>query len=134
MKPRVLVVDDEPAILHAIGRVLRREGIDVVTAGDAEEALRALDASPAHAVLLDVHLPGMSGTALGAEVIRRWPALAGRLLFVSGDPSLTLDDLPPGCRGARLLPKPFDLFELAAEVRALLAMPDVEPTSPGTAP
>jgi len=75
----------------------------------------------------------MSGAALGAEIVRRWPALAGRLVFVTGDPSLTRDALPSACRGARLLPKPFDLLELAAEVRALLAVPDPKPSSPGTA-
>jgi DNA-binding response OmpR family regulator len=133
MQHRVLVVDDEPAILHAISRILRREGIDAVTVGSAEEALVALDAAPAHAVLLDYHLPGMTGAALGAEIVRRWPALGGRLLFVTGDPALTPDALPSACRGARLMRKPFDLLELAAEVRALLAMPDATPTSPGTA-
>jgi len=132
MKPRVLVVDDEPAIVHAVSRILRREGMEVVAAGTAEEALAALDAAPLHAVLLDYHLPGMSGAALGAEIVRRWPALAGRLVFVSGDPALTPDALPSACRGARLMPKPFDLLELAAEVRALLAMPDLQPPSPGT--
>jgi DNA-binding response OmpR family regulator len=133
MKHRVLVVDDEPAILHAISRILRREGIDVAAVGSAEEALVALDDAPAHAVLLDYHLPGMSGAALGTEIVRRWPALGGRLMFVTGDPTLTPDALPSACRGARLMRKPFDLLELAAEVRALLAMPDATPTSPGTA-
>jgi DNA-binding response OmpR family regulator len=132
MKHRVLVVDDEPAIVHAVSRILRREGMEVVTAGTAEEALAALDAAPAHAVLLDYHLPGMSGAALAVELVRRWPALAGRLVFVSGDPSLTPDALPAACRGARLMPKPFDLLELAAEVRALLAMPAQQPPSSGT--
>jgi two-component system response regulator GlrR len=133
MKPRVLVVDDEPAILHAVSRILRREGLEVVSAGASDEALAALDAAPTHAVLLDYHLPGMSGGALGAEIVRRWPALAGRIVFVTGDPSITPDALPSACRGARLLLKPFDLLELAAEVRALLAMPDLKPSSPGTA-
>jgi len=131
MKHRVLVVDDEPAILHAIGRMLRREGMEVVAVGTAEEALVALGAAPAHAVLLDYHLPGMSGAALGAELVRRWPSLAGRVMFVTGDPTLTPDALPSACRGARLMRKPFDLLELAAEVRALLAMPDATTAPPG---
>ena len=54
-------------------------------------------------------------------------------MFVTGDPTLTPDALPSACRGARLMQKPFDLLELAAEVRALLAMPDATPPSPGTA-
>ena len=121
MTSRVLVVDDEPAIRHAVGRLLRREGWDPVTVATAGEALAALERGPADAILLDYHLPGMSGAALGAEVVARWPALAGRIVFVSGDPTLSVEAFPAACRGARLLPKPFDLLELAAVLRGVLA-------------
>jgi DNA-binding response OmpR family regulator len=134
MTSRVLVVDDEPAIRHAVGRLLRREGMDVVTAATAGEALAVLDKAPAHAVLLDYHLPGMSGGALAAEIVARWPALSGRLMFVTGDPLLTAEALPPVCRGAPLLSKPFDLAELAAVVRGLLATPAAGPSSSGISP
>lgn len=127
---QVLVVDDEPAIRHALGRLFRREGWEVVTAATAGEAVAALELSPAQAVVLDFHLPGMSGAELGAEVAARWPALANRLIFVSGDPALTPDDFPPACRGARLMAKPFDLLELVAAVRLLLSAPDTG-TPPG---
>jgi DNA-binding response OmpR family regulator len=132
MTSRLLVVDDEPAIRHAVGRLFRREGIDVVTVATAGEALAALEQAPADAVFLDFHLPGMSGGALGAEILARWPALAGRLLFVSGDPFLTAEALPPVCRGARLMLKPFDLAELAASVRALLTASPAGSSSSGT--
>ncbi len=78
MTSRVLVVDDEPAIRHAVGRLLRREGWDPVT-------------------------------------------VATGMVFVSGDPTLSVEDFPAACRGARLLPKPFDLLELAAVLRGVLA-------------
>lgn len=133
MTLRVLVVDDEPAIRHAVGRLLRREGWEVVTAATAGEALAALETAPAQAVLLDYHLPGMSGAELGGEIVARWPALAGRLVFVSGDPELTVDAFPPAVRGARLMPKPFDLLELAAAVRELLAAPGPDSSSSGSA-
>ena len=121
MTSRVLVVDDEPAIRHAVGRLLRREGWDPVTVATARKALAALERVTADAILLDYHLPGMSGAALGAEIIARWPGLAGRMVFVSGDPTLSVEDFPAACRGARLLPKPFDLLELAAVLRGVLA-------------
>ena len=134
MTSRVLVVDDEPAIRHAVGRLLRREGLEAVTAATAGEALAALETTTVHAVLLDFHLPGMSGADLGVEIVTRWPALSGRLVFVSGDPTLTAESLPPECRGARLIPKPFDLVELGAVVRALLAAPGSSATSSRTSP
>ncbi len=132
MTARVLVVDDEPAIRHAVGRLFRREGWEVVTAATAGEALAALESAAAHAVLLDYHLPGMSGAALGAEIVARWPALTGRLVFVTGDPHLTVEALPAACRGAHLIPKPFDLLELTDLVRAMLAAPDARSNSSGS--
>jgi DNA-binding response OmpR family regulator len=131
MTARVLVVDDEPAIRHAVGRLFRREGWDVVTAADAGEAIAALESAMADAVLLDYHLPGMSGADLSAEIAERWPALAGRLVFISGDPQLTAEALPVACRGARLLPKPFDLLELTAVLRGVLDAPPGRPNSSG---
>ena len=133
MTSRVLVVDDEPAIRHAVGRLLRREGWDPVTVGTAGEALAALERSPADAILLDYHLPGMSGAALGAEIVERWPGLAGRMVFVSGDPALSVDSFPAACRGARLLMKPFDLLELSAVLRGLLAPADTSNSSGNSA-
>lgn len=132
MTARVLVVDDEPAIRHAVGRLLRREGWEAVTAATAGEALASLESAPVHAVLLDYHLPGMSGAELGAEIVARWPALSGRLVFVSGDPQLTVEAFPVACRGAPLLSKPFDLLELVAVLRGVLLPPGTQSNSSGT--
>jgi DNA-binding response OmpR family regulator len=127
----VLVVDDEPAILHAIERALRRRGIDVVVAAEARTALKALDAAPMDAVLLDVRLPGPSGVAIGGEIARRWPHLRDRIIFMSGDPSAAIDHLPAACRNAPVLPKPFELQRLFAEVQTILDRVDTE-TPPGS--
>ena len=64
---RVLVVDDEPAVRHALERALRLESYDVALAADGEEALDALAESPADAVILDVAMPRLDGL----EVCRR---------------------------------------------------------------
>jgi len=133
MASRVLVVDDEPAIRHALGRLLRREGCEVTTAATAGEALAALETAPAGVVILDYHLPGMSGADLGVQIVKRWPDLAGRMLFVTGDPAVTLDTLPPACRSARLMAKPFELLELAALVAELLGSPRTDHLSQGPA-
>lgn len=63
-KQRVLVVEDERHIARYLQFVLAREGFEVATAHDAEEALRRIGEYCPDAVLLDLVLPGMSGTDL----------------------------------------------------------------------
>jgi DNA-binding NtrC family response regulator len=60
-RPRLLIVDDDRAILTLIGTVALREGFDVSTSVDGEEALRQLAAHPSDLVLLDLQMPGVTG-------------------------------------------------------------------------
>jgi DNA-binding response OmpR family regulator len=60
-RPRVLVVDDEPAIVTLLGDFLNAEGFDVLTAPDGATALRMLQQGPVDCVLLDIMMPGLSG-------------------------------------------------------------------------
>src|SRR5262249_56039341 len=66
---RVLVVDDEPALVDAVGYALRSEGFDVETAQDGEQALQALSHDEVELVVLDIMLPRLSAI----EVSRRTP-------------------------------------------------------------
>ncbi|HEV7887734.1 MAG TPA: response regulator transcription factor [Acidimicrobiales bacterium] len=114
--PRVLVVDDEPAIRWLIVRALSAHGYEVAEAGDGPSAVAALAWSP-DLIVLDLLLPGLDGHQVLAEVRRQGDtpvimlsALAGEADRVAG-----LDD------GADdYLVKPFSLAELEARVRALL--------------
>jgi len=65
--PRVLIIDDDPAILDSCGQVLRREGYVVQEARDGRGGLALFSAESFHLVLLDLKLPGMDGL----EVLRR---------------------------------------------------------------
>ena len=71
MKQRILVVDDEPQILRALGTTLRAAGFEVDTAETAEGALAAAAAHPPAAVILDLVLPDGSGTNVCRE-LRTW--------------------------------------------------------------
>src|SRR5690349_2588267 len=63
-KPRVLVVDDEDAVLQMVQDVLEDEGMDVLTAKEGRAALQmALQAHP-NIILTDLMMPGMDGRAL----------------------------------------------------------------------
>ncbi|MGH2708545.1 MAG: response regulator, partial [Actinomycetota bacterium] len=64
MSARILVVDDEPALRRTLERALRTLKLEVVTVGDPQLAYEMLDASEFDLVLLDIHLPQMSGDTL----------------------------------------------------------------------
>lgn len=66
IKPRrrILVIDDEPAILRFIGSCLRIFGYEVVTATCGEEALKLVEREKLDIVLMDVIMPGMGGLEL----------------------------------------------------------------------
>ncbi len=64
---KILIVDDEPAIVEVLRFCLVRRGYAVRTAGDGYAALRAVRCERPDLILLDLHMPGMSGL----EVLRR---------------------------------------------------------------
>ena len=69
--PTILVVDDEPELCRALSKLLRRNGYDVVTAGDGEEALAVLRVREVHLVLSDLLMPKLDGLGLlkAAQVV-----------------------------------------------------------------
>src|SRR5687767_874138 len=69
-QPRILVVEDEPAIAELIAVNLRHNGLSPVWASDGEAAQREIDAVLPDAILLDWMLPGQPGVVLA----RRWRA------------------------------------------------------------
>ncbi len=118
--PVLLVVDDEPHILSAITRSLRREPLRVVTAGSGAEALDRVARGPVDAVLSDHKMPGMDG----AELLRRVAVLApgaARILITGWTAGLD-PRLREELGLAALVPKPWDDSELRTAVRAALGI------------
>lgn len=115
----ILVVDDDPDICEAIETVLRRHGIPARSAGDGRMALAILhEASPPAAMLIDLHMPVMSGPELVAAV-RREPALSRvRLIGLSG--ALDTDASAEELSLDQFLLKPIDVAALLAAVAAAL--------------
>ena len=115
---RILVVDDEPSVRDALGRVLRLEGFEVAMASDGREAVRAQATAPADAVLLDVLMPELDGL----EACRRMRDTGDRtpvLMLTARD---EVGDRVAGLEAGAddYLAKPFALEELLARLRALL--------------
>jgi two-component system response regulator MprA len=117
-RPRILLVDDEPAVLQALSRAFALERYDVDTAGDGSAALEALASERFDTIVLDVTMPGVSGL----DVCRRLRASGDRspvLMLTARD---AIDDRVAGLDAGAddYLVKPFALRELMARVRALL--------------
>jgi len=124
---RVLVVEDEESFSDALSYMLRREGFDAGVAGTGPDALAEFDRAGADIVLLDLMLPGLSGT----EVCR---ALRGRsnvpiIMLTAKDGEI---DKVVGLElGADdYVTKPYSARELVARIRAVLRRrSDAEPVA-----
>jgi two-component system NtrC family sensor kinase len=118
---RVLVVDDEADIANLMREMLESAGYEVATAESGAVALELLEMARFEAIVSDLRMPDMDGSALWREVRRRHPALARRVLFVTGD-TLSQDARQfldqTGCAS---LDKPFKKADLLRRVAAVLA-------------
>jgi two-component system response regulator RegX3 len=125
---RLLVVDDEDAILEFVSYNLRKEGYDVVTATDGDAALALADASHFDLVILDIMLPGTDGF----EVCRRLRAKSDLpVLFLSARDTELDKVVGLELGGDDYLAKPFGIRELQARVKALLRRSAIG-SKPGT--
>jgi two-component system response regulator RegX3 len=115
---RLLIVDDEPAILRGLEDTFRIQGYDVATAADGETALDAAEGGGYHAILLDLMLPGIDGF----EVCRRLRAAGDRvpvlMLTARGAEEDKIEGLEIGADD--YVTKPFGVGELVARVDALI--------------
>ena len=115
---RILIVDDEPAIVAALRERLEREGFAVLVATSGEQALAMLAESPPDLLLLDVGLPGIDGFELLRRLRAQGLATPVILLTARGDEIDRVVGLELGADD--YVVKPFSARELAARVRALL--------------
>lgn len=120
INPRVLVVEDEPAIAELIAVNLRHNGFAPVIADDGAAAQRELDAVLPDVILLDWMLPGQSGLSLA----RRWRgdsrtrSIPILMLTARGDEPDKVAGLDAGADD--YITKPFSTQEMLARIRAVL--------------
>ena len=115
--PKVLVVEDEPSLLDALEFGLASEGFEVVTASDGLASLEVYEETAPDLVLLDVMLPGMSGT----EVCRRLRATSRVPIIMLTAKDAEIDRVLGLELGADdYVTKPFSMREVGARIRAVL--------------
>jgi CheY-like chemotaxis protein len=117
---RMLVADDDPAILRLIATILEKENYTVVTARDGREAYKILQADPNFtAAILDVVMPHISGPELvrfmkDEERLRKIPVM---MMTAEQDPKLSSDSFSAGA--VVFLPKPFTTGQLQIMLQML---------------
>jgi DNA-binding NtrC family response regulator len=117
---RILIVDDQPALLRMMSLYLTRLGFTVATAGTTEAAWAQVEADPrgVDVVVLDATMPGLSMHDLAVRILQANPKL--RVLGASGYPvdMAAVEATAPG--RVAFLHKPFAPEMLAAALRSLL--------------
>ncbi len=118
---RVLVIDDEEAILQMVRETLCENGYEVDVARDGEAALSRLGQTTYDLALCDWKMPGLNGQQIYERVRASNPALSERMIFITGD--VINDKTEKFLRESRrvCLSKPFSLVEFRAAVSKALA-------------
>src|SRR5438034_11572982 len=113
---RVLVVDDEPAVRHALRRALNLDGYEVDLASDGRAALNSLAGYAADVLVLDIAMPNVDGL----EVCRRLRESGNRtpILMLTARDAISERVAGLDAGADDYLVKPFALEELLARVRA----------------
>ena len=122
-KIRVLVLDDEPAIAELLTEMLKLLGYDVSTCLRPSDALEVLAREPVSLVLSDFRMPEMNGKAFHGRVQLMNPALAKRIIFVTGDTVNDETQLFLKATGNPHISKPFQLANIQQVLQDTLALP-----------
>jgi DNA-binding NtrC family response regulator len=117
-------VDDEAGLRRVLERYLERQGYRVLSAGTAESAYEVLASEQADALLLDIHLPTMSGLALYLAIIHRWPLLEGRIAIMTGDAEAQEVRTWLEHHRCTVIRKPFNLHQVSDWIAAVLQPKD----------
>ena len=120
----VLVIEDEPGVIALLRTALERRGYRVVQAKSGAEGLRMLEKGDYAGVISDIRTPGgVSGADVQTWIQRNRPALASRLVFITGDVANTETLALLRRTGAPCLEKPFRVRQLLDIVEQTFGAP-----------
>jgi two-component system response regulator GlrR len=115
---RILIVDDDPALLRLLALRLHYEGHTVIEASGGQAALARIDHEPPHIMITDLRMPGMDGLQLFEAVHRRYPLMPVLILTANGTIPDAVNAMQRGVFG--YITKPFEGVDLMRDVdRAL---------------
>ena len=117
---RVLVIDDSPTIVAVLGKMLRQNGYEMVSAGDAESGVALARKELPDLIFLDIVLPGMNGFA-ALRQLRRDPALQRTpVVMISGNMQATEQYYAQRIGADDFMKKPFGRDEVFSRIQKLV--------------
>jgi len=116
MHHRILLVDDDPNLLHGLTRALHRQPYEILTARSADEARDVVRRWPVSLVVSDENMPGMSGTEFMAWIVKHCPDIVRMVLTGSDSQETAMRAINEG-QVYRFFTKPCDIVELAIAIR-----------------
>ncbi|MBN2420033.1 MAG: response regulator [Deltaproteobacteria bacterium] len=123
MKKRILIIDDEPAILYAMKRDLRvaMDEYEVYTSLKSEEAAQCIDKYAIDVLITDIYMPGKEGIELIAELHKKYPLL--KIIAMSGGGRIgktSCLEIAKMIGASYSLKKPFSREELLLAIKTVL--------------
>jgi len=116
MQSKILIVDDEAAVLRSLERLISRAGYQVITANSGAQALALLADNPVQIILSDFRMPLMCGNELLKAVKKRSPQVVGLILSAYADFDAVVESLNSGI-AYKFLQKPWTDHMLLAEIQ-----------------
>ena len=119
MKPRILVVDDEPSLRTVLSANLRREGYEPAQAASAEEAIEHMARDAFQVLITDLRMPGMDGMELLEYVSKAHPLVPVIMITAHGTVDTAVEAMKKGAFD--YITKPFEQAELKIVVQKAVA-------------
>jgi PAS domain S-box-containing protein len=129
LKGKILVVDDEPVVRQLLSQILTEEGHEVETTADGKDALNRIKNTGYNLIMVDIKLPGISGSELYERIQTIAEPLAQRVAFITGDIMSADTEAFIAKTKMPCITKPFNVKQLKTEVRRLLAGPRPKSTA-----
>jgi DNA-binding NtrC family response regulator len=113
VKMRLMLVDDEERFLQTTGKMIRKKGVDVLTANSGEACLEMLTKELVHVIVLDVKMPGMDGVETLKQIKQRYPRIEVIMLTGHATADSAVEGLKSGATD--YLQKPTSVEDLIAK-------------------
>ncbi|PKI18161.1 sigma-54-dependent transcriptional regulator [Colwellia sp. 12G3] len=123
-KPRILFVDDERAILHALERITKKLDAVILTASSGQAALDIINECPVDVIVSDFNMPNMDGNQLLQQVAKISPETVRMVLTAHGDMEMIVNLINNGHIWG-FLQKPWDNFDLIVKLKQALQLQQV---------